>query len=421
MPRRLTEFFRKIHHAIPLFEEARFIQSYDSGEARRDLIVAIVAITAKLLGPIYYWTPENLSLCANSLLVSSLSGVDSDNPQGRLVDFQLECLLSYYEFHQFPGPKSCLRIARLSRRAYSVGLHQIENPRLCSAFDAASATAEAIEDWRYVWWSVYCLDSYSSISSGTPYATDEQSLNTALPTRSFDNGFKASCESSSPKMFLPYETSELWRVAQAIVSHGELVSYRIYIVVTMMIRQAGSILRLRTERGLGCFPERTMSVKTSLASLRLALPPRYLDPTRNVLNAETAPEHHIRLTNVLVLHMARIMVSLPARLSSGEDGWITSWEETINTAECIVQVVEQWDTRFSLHADPAICFIVFLALFLLNLHRRYNNQRRALAVVSQNETILLLFLKQFGKFWSLPRVLGGTTPQTPIHPISHSY
>ena len=380
---------------------------YDSGEIRRSLVVTIAAITAKLLGPVHHWNPQDVDLCLNALLAVTRENEPVIQGQADLENFQQECLLAYYDFHQFPGPQSWMRIARLSRKAYAVGLHQIENPDMCSAFDSVLVTDGAVESWRFLWWCVYCLDSYSNISSGAPFIIDEQCMNTALPSRPFNEDIETRWAPSSPKLFLPDDTSELWSIAQDIVSHGELVGFRLHMVVTTMIRQAGTIMRIRAEKGPGRHASRIVNLRRNLASLRLALPPRYVNPARNVLTTETAPDHHVRLTNIFILHMTRIMLSLPGELSEGEGEWMENWQQSREASEDIVQIVEQWDSRFSAHVDPAICFIVFIALFMLDLHRRSRASEASglNTTMSQSERILLLFLEQFGNLWTLPKFL----------------
>lgn len=403
----MTEFFEEIHHAIPLFEKSRFLRLYDSGQLRRSLVVTITVITAKLLGPVHDWNPQDLNLCLNALLTVTQENEPVHHGQADLERFQQECLLAYYDFHQSPGPQAWMRIARLSRKAYAVGLHQIENPEMCSAFDSVLATDDIVEDWRFLWWCVYCLDSYSNISSGSPFIIDEQVMNTALPSRPFNEDVEAPWVPSSPKLFLPDDTSELWNIAQDIVSHRKLVGFRLHMVVTTMIRQAGTVQRIRAEKGPGRSSARIVNLKRNLASLRLALPPRYLNPARNVLNTETAPDHHVRLTNIFILHMCRIILSLPGELSEGEEDWMKDWQQALEASEDIVKIVEQWDSRFSAHVDPAICFIVFIALVMLDLHRKSKtNESLGLnTTMTQSERILLLFLEQFGSLWTLPKFL----------------
>ncbi|RYP22860.1 hypothetical protein DL765_001456 [Monosporascus sp. GIB2] len=373
----------------------------------------MAAVTAKILGPIDIWSSYDLDLCLDSLLAFPSMSEGSDGVQTALDSFRQECLLAYFDFHQFPGPSAGMRIARLTRKAYAAGLHQIENPKLCSAFEVKSETEDVIENWRYVWWCIYCLDSYSNISAGTPFIVDEESINTALPRRPFNQDITSPWTASSPKVFLPDGPGELWEVAQEITSYGDINGFNIHMVTATMLRNAGAVLRLRSEKGPGRHRTRIADLKRNLASLRLALPPRYLNPTRNVLKSEVPPDHHVRLTNILHLHMARIILGLPDGLSAGEEEWMENWQQTLEASQDVVRVVEQWDNQFSAHVDPAICFIVFFALAILNLHRRSSiDESPELAnTISQSERILMLFLEQFSSLWTLPRFLAGKSAE----------
>ncbi|KAI1501855.1 hypothetical protein F5X99DRAFT_418275 [Biscogniauxia marginata] len=401
----LVHFFDEVHAAVPLFQKAKFLRLYDDGLVHRDLVTTMVAVTAKILGPVSYWRADDVDKCINALLNTTSFERDlSSNFCASLDEFRQECLLVYYEFHQFPGPSAWMKISQLTRRAQVMGLNQIDNPELCSAFDSSLANQDEIEDWRCLWWCIYTLDSYSNISSGAPFIIDLDSINTALIRRS-SNG-DGDVPSSMPKLFLPDEMDQLWKTTQDIISSGCAVDCNIHMITTTMLRQAGNLLRLRTEGKR--LPSRTASLKSSLATLRLSLPPRYLNPARNVLGAETNADHHTRLTNILHMHMARFVLALPRDMAIDETEWMDNWQQSLETCQDIVLAVEQWNNRFSPRVDPAICFIIFLALNMLELHRRsiiLDSTSPLLANIVQGQNVLLLFLEQFSSMWAVPKVL----------------
>jgi hypothetical protein len=111
-------------------------------------------------------------------------------------------------------------------------------------------------------------------------------------------------------------------------------------------------MRLRTEGKR--FPTKTAALKGALAALRLSLPPRYLNPTRNVLSGESCSDHHARLTNILHLHMAQLIIAVPQRLEENEEEFSQLWLENLEPCQNIVSVVEQWDNQHSPRIDPAI-------------------------------------------------------------------
>ncbi|KAI0019448.1 hypothetical protein F4780DRAFT_445767 [Xylariomycetidae sp. FL0641] len=411
-------FFDEVHTAVMLFQKQRFMQMYEAGAIQRDLIVTIVTITAKVLGPISYWRDEDVNLCMDGLLKAAPSEDNLSDSQASLDRIRQECLLAYYDFHQFPGPRSWTRIGRLTRKAYSLGLNQIENPGLCSAFNAAITTEDEIEDWRYVWWCVYCFDSYSNITSGAPLVIELEGINTALVRRSYAEDIAAPF--SMPKLQLPDDIDHLWSTTQEVLSSGCIVNYNIHMVTTTILREAGSLFRLRTEGKR--LPSRTANLKSAFTPLRLALPPRYLTPARNVLRAETSADHHMRLTNILHLHMVRIVILMPPDIRNDESGWMDKWQQILEACQDVVQVIEQWNNHFSPRVDPAICFIIFFALCLLNLHRRsmQDTSGPLLANLRQGENVLRIFLEHFSSIWTLPKFLLEQYRKTPTEvPVNY--
>ncbi|KAI0407047.1 hypothetical protein F4802DRAFT_555452 [Xylaria palmicola] len=399
----LVHFFSEVHPAIPLFHIGHFLERYDNGAAERNLLVTIVTIAAKVLSPISFWEAEDLELCMKFLLETMSPESVSPEIHKGLDFFRLECLLAYYEFHQFPGSGSWMRISRLARRAYAVGVNHIDNQELCSAFDPASATDDEIEDWRYLFWCIYCLDSYSNISVGTPFVVELESINTALTRRPHDQAHGV--PASVSRVFLADDIEDIWRTAKEIVSNGIMVNYNLHMVTTTVLRQAGYILRLRTEEKR--LLTKTAALKGVLAALRLSLPSRYLNPTRNVLGGESCGDHHLRLTNILHLHMAIMILTVPLRLDENEAEFMQSWTESLEPCNNIVSVVEQWDTQHSPRIDPAICFIIFTALCFLELHRLSSANPTApfLANIDHGQHLLALFLEHFSSLWAVPRFL----------------
>ncbi|GAP83804.2 putative NADPH-dependent 1-acyldihydroxyacetone phosphate reductase [Rosellinia necatrix] len=399
----LAHFFSEVHPAIPLFRIESFLKRYDDGLVGRDLLVTIVTVAASVLSPINFWKPEDVEMCMKFLLETVSPETTSPDTHNNLDSFRLECLLAYYEFHQFPGSSSWMRISKLARRAYSVGVNQIDNPDLCSAFDSATATEDDIEDWRYLFWCIYCLDSYSNISVGTPFVVELESINTAL-ARSC-HGQAHTIQTSASKVFLPDDVEDIWKTAKHVVSNGILVNYNLHMVTTTALRQAGYIMRLRASGDRRLI--KIEAFKGALAALRLSLPSRYLNPTRNVLGGESCIDHHIRLTNILHLHMTSLIIAISTRLDGNEAAFVQNWLESLESCQHIVSVVGQWDNQHSPRIDPAICLIIYSALYFLELHRRSTTDPTASLVASldHGQNLLVLFLEQFSSMWAVPRIL----------------
>ncbi|KAI1480720.1 hypothetical protein F4774DRAFT_69530 [Daldinia eschscholtzii] len=397
----LLRFFDDIHPAIPLFQESRFLKSYGEGAACYELVVIINAITTKLLGPVGFWPSEDVELCLNSLLGMTASESDSLSSRVSLDHVRQECLLAYYNFHQSPEPSSGMRISRLARKAYTLGLDQIENPDLCSAFDHQVATEDEIEDWRYIWWCIYRLDSYSNISLGTPFVVDVESLNSALIRRSLSDEIVP----SSPKVFLTDDIDQLWKPLQDVVLSYCGRELNIHILTTAMLRHAGNVLTLKATRK--CVDSKMALLKDAVTSVLLALPSGYLNPKRNVLAAESDIHHCIRVTNILHLHFTRLIACLPLNSHVVESQWLDCWQQSLGVCQDIVSVVNEWTDQFWTRVDPALCLIIFKALWVTNLHRRCTVvvEPSLISVLDHSEQTLLLFLERFSKIWALPRTL----------------
>ncbi|KAI0161531.1 hypothetical protein GGR57DRAFT_361147 [Xylariaceae sp. FL1272] len=115
----------------------------------------------------------------------------------------------------------------------------------------------------------------------------------------------------------------------------------------------------------------------------------------------------MRLTNILHLNMAYLSIKLPQGYEGREDEWLKTWQESVEPIQNIISVVEHWDNQFTPRIDPAICFIVFSALSVLELHRRSvtNIIDPVLTSLTHGQNLLLLFLEQFASMWAMPRFL----------------
>ncbi|EAT77371.1 hypothetical protein SNOG_15146 [Parastagonospora nodorum SN15] len=179
IPASVLTFFDILQDANPIFSRSRFLNNYRHSLCDSGLISTITTISARLT--------KSLSLQESvavddriDLLLSSTAVQDnlfSDTPV--LDQFRKSCILAVYEFHQFPGHQSWMRIGALTRMALRVGLDQLQNPRSLQP-EWSAVSEEDLDEWRAIWWCIYRLDSYSNLSSGTPYLISEHLVTTAF-------------------------------------------------------------------------------------------------------------------------------------------------------------------------------------------------------------------------------------------------
>jgi hypothetical protein len=114
--------------------------------------------------------------------------------------------------------------------AYRIGLDRLEPLRALYP-DWACLSREEMQEWRSVWWCIYRLDSYTNLSSGTPYLIDNKFVNTSLlldQPNGLDNDL------SLPTLYLPPDSEDLWRLLPAITSNPGTMLKNIHIVSIVM-------------------------------------------------------------------------------------------------------------------------------------------------------------------------------------------
>ncbi|KAL9572041.1 hypothetical protein ACKAV7_003758 [Fusarium commune] len=371
---------------MALFRRDKFFRQFESGAVTRDLLLVIFALTVKILG--------RRELCDGLRLEERLrhirerNGLDSGTSATRwsLDDFRQACLLAYYEFHEHPGERAWLRVGHLTRKAYYCGLHQLDNHDRCDGNDDGDGDGDGDgvggddddkDEWRYVWWCIFCLDSYSNITAASPFVVHVESIRTSLITNPGREGGRKAL------IFLPDQPEMFWQTVEAIASHGHNVNFNLHIVTTAILREAATLYRLWWQNPSDRLQDRLTTLEHHLTEIRLALPPRYLNIARDALHEESHREYHARLICVLHLHISRLIICLPLHLQKSEEKRKGMWYKTLEYCQDIVAVVKQWDNQHSPSVDPAVCFIAYTVLVILHLHYR----------------------KQFATFWYLPRLL----------------
>lgn len=375
---------------------------FDIGAVDSNLLIAIISMCTVLLKR----AEASITAAEDTLCtLAKLNPLDEQPAENipTLWEFQLGCLLAYYTFHQSPGQESWLRIGKLSRKAYQCGLHQIDNPDQDSPVLSTCTDQNEIEAWRRVWWFIFCMDSYSNITAATPFILERESIRTALPR---SNAVYGQTEAEAePALYLD-DPDMLWKTVKEITNRNTMVNESLHIVTTAILNEAAHLQRLVNQNPSTKLRHRLLSLEAHLSAIRLALPPRYLDPARNVLLGESSSDYHARLICVLHLHAARILSFLPFHVFESKEGY-SRWQRTMEYCEDVVTIIKEWDSLYSLSVDPAVCFIGYTALTILLLHSKSVNRTNIemMTKLEADQGILVLFLEQFASLWELPKHL----------------
>ena len=399
-------YLETLHNAIPIIPKDELALPKRTVSCSSDLLSTIVVITASITNTELTTGALDVEERINQLLSSQAYRIDLSAQPPSKDQFRINCLLAFYEFHQYPGHSAWERIGQLSRSAYWVGLDCLED--LHTRHSAWTGMSEyEVEQWRLIWWCIYRLDSYANFAVGMPYSIDEAAINTAL-IRWVDLPEAQCASSSEPKSCLPYDPGALSELLPSISQSPQASAlFNIHLVTTTAVRQVGRSLRLHTLRPLEA-QDFLSTAERHISLLRLAMPTDYFNPRRNVFGLESVADHQTRLESVLHLTMARLAISIVRcnQYPEGED-WIMCWQQVLEACQDIGSVSEQWDSSFALKIDPAISLIVFTALIFLNVHKNSSHTPvlRLRSSIEHYESVLLTQLEQLAKSWTVPRLL----------------
>ncbi|CCT75046.1 uncharacterized protein FFUJ_11125 [Fusarium fujikuroi IMI 58289] len=407
------EYFKSINEAIPLFSEAVASNSKDAlSTCSPELAEALLLVTAKLLG--FKFASPHFDLDGRIDLILSNTTLQEDTVGDfpGLDLFRKFCLLVFYEFHQFPGQQAWMRIGKIVRLAYWMGLDRLDIIQSVSP-EWSNVSDADLQNWKLVWWCVYRLDSYANLSSGTPYQVDERLVNTSLNHQDqLSQGFVAPCR-------LPHYPRSLPDLLLFVKTGSESsVLFNIHLITVTVLRQFGRAMSMRYLVPHEILTANLLDAERTLSAIRLALPRNFLNPGRNAFMNESNTNHHARLVPVLQLHMAQLLAALAScyYLPEGDD-WTLSWQRVLETCQNIAGVAEKWDSNYTLTVDPALSLISLTALVFLDIHKKYTESTNThlISEIENCELLLLLQLEQFSTHWKLPSLL------IPVWLISSSY
>lgn len=193
-------YFENIHGITPLLNEDDFRATYASG-LRQDgswlaLLNMVLTLGSIASGSdtlhVHYYTQARAYLDLDSL------------GSGNLESLQALCLLGGYYLHYRNSPNMAYAVLGAAQRvAIALGLHRESLPRRRHELqtpESAQRQASHSELRRRTWWSLFCLDTWASMTLGRPTCGrwDSSTMDTHLPNLlTPDDHFAASLTASS--------------------------------------------------------------------------------------------------------------------------------------------------------------------------------------------------------------------------------
>ncbi len=176
-------YFEHVHAITPIINEEDFRATYASGN-RRDAPWLGLLNMVFALGSI----ASGSDLLHEQYYQQARSSVDLDSLGfGNLESFQTLCLLGGYYLHYRNSPNMAYAILGAAHRvAIALGLHRESRRRGSNVSDAHVEQAQRVrtETRRRAWWSLFCLDTWASMTLGRPTCGrwEMDTMNTFLPS-----------------------------------------------------------------------------------------------------------------------------------------------------------------------------------------------------------------------------------------------
>ncbi|EEU43343.1 uncharacterized protein NECHADRAFT_82536 [Fusarium vanettenii 77-13-4] len=391
-------FASTVNASFPLFPLNTFPAQLRGGEISELLTSIVYAISAKLTGTSLHM---DLDAALSSLVESSTAQTPRISEPNALDEWRTACLLAWYGFYQYQGQKIDDCISNLIRKAYHIGLHQIDNLSNLSTFGWDLLSERAAEEWRHVWWSIYLLDTHLSYSTATPTQIQPDSIGTALlrgdltkTTASVRNGAKT---------LIPTDQADLWKVIQEIVAVSGRDIFGLHIAVNALLKEAIAVHGRGRQHPRYPTQERISELEDCLCGIRLSLPFNYLRMARDVAGGESVAGYHCRLLTILKLQSTQLVLSLPGR-QLDEARFQALWKKNLETCNRLFEIICHQDIDCAFTSDPELCIVVMGMLALMHLHNISSGISNSPPSTRRQE-VLRVILQKHAKQWKLAQIL----------------
>jgi len=179
----ISFYFETAHGITPLLDEDNFRATYAAGERQDKSWLALLNMVLAL-GSISSGSATLHTHYYNK--TRSYLGFDCLG-SGNLESLQALCLLGGFYLHYVNSPNMAYAVLGAAHRmAIALGLHRDPAARSSDSQpgEASSQHRATIELRRRVWWSLFCLDTWSGMTLGRPTCGrwDSDTMDTKLPT-----------------------------------------------------------------------------------------------------------------------------------------------------------------------------------------------------------------------------------------------
>ncbi|KIV78154.1 hypothetical protein PV11_09900 [Exophiala sideris] len=409
-PHLLSLYFEYVQPRLPMFRRPQFEHDLAAGRVFVGLLNAMLAISFRYLSRqdlsrfLVDKTPTSSDYADRAR--AQLDAVLSQRGATSLDIVRTACLLAVFDYFSCPNPRSWMSVSTAIRLAIMTKLHQTDSPGVATGLSDASK-----EDCRYLWWTIWKLDTTISSISMTSFAIDGACIGVAVPTSNVED-YTNDMVQPSALYFLETESSKCWRAFQDMQSKSLDHAFNMHLAAVLFLRGVSQCQqRLQTRPSPGLVGE-MMSMKNAFSCIRLALPSEFWNGSKSI--DEDDYSHRNRLETLIMLYTGHLIINEPPyeqnveNLCISQDEFIASWQNSILHAEELAGVLRHWVPEYFARADPGICSALWHAACALSLYKMAGTNKHdpfLAARVESSLDLLCVSLEKFAKTWGIGRTL----------------
>ncbi|OBT63479.1 hypothetical protein VE03_08093 [Pseudogymnoascus sp. 23342-1-I1] len=403
-------YFDHIQPIFPMFRKPMFHQRFHENQIPESLLNAMFAMSSRFVptSDIFrvfgkFSTPwENFAKLAHQQSHDRLE----ENSAICLDDIKTACLLAIHEYTNYPGRKAWMYVGNAVRLSLASRLHQIDiRGNSCGLSDADR------EEWRFVWWAIWKLDSTINVTAVMPFGIDCHTIGSALVSTTvadFTNGITK----QSTGTLLDTDSAKSWRAVREMQSRDPGDGFNIHLLAVSLLR---GVSQCQQRLYANSTPEeiaRMMALRNTFSCMRLALPAWYFNAAKHP--SEQFHSHRHRLETIIMFHTAHLIINEPVRTLGTEQAHIITgdslscWQSSITYAEDLAGVFHHWESEYFAVADPVISCAIWHAHCGLTIHKMSFTDDGNSEVATRIDNaldLLSISLENFARWWQIARIL----------------
>ncbi|KAF9895306.1 hypothetical protein FE257_000210 [Aspergillus nanangensis] len=403
-------YFDHIQPIFPLFRKPVFYQQLITHGVPDMLLAAMFAISSRFIPP--RRMDELFSAMSNPgdhfshIAQQKLERRLKANYPITLIDVKVACLLALYEYTKSPSRQGWVLVGNAVRLALMAQLHQVD----CLDSRASGSPGE-MEEWRFVWWTIWRLDCTVNVTACTPFGIDRQMIGTNLVTTTVED-FTAGNVEAGVSIFPEMDPVKFWTspAGPQLCDAGD--GFNTHLFATSLLRAVSECQQRLNIKPSEDEIKRIAELDDILSSVHCILPDSFFHSRRQ--ETEGVHSHRLRLETIVMLNTAQLIIHEPvnplmmtmALPPDSRTVSLKSWQDSITFARAIADVLNGWPPNYFAVSDPIISCAIWHAYCGLTLYGMSGLKASTSgSTVEESLHILRTSLEKYTTYWPIARVL----------------